>query len=109
MAKGHKSGFSPSGPAGTRPVRHLGQQIARVQELLAQETVTVTVGGGALRMVMTGDQRCRSVEVSAEFLRSAEADLVADLLKAAVNQALEASRDLAARRLGGFASGIPSA
>jgi DNA-binding protein YbaB len=105
MAKGRKSGFSSARPARTGLVHDLQQQIARVQDLLAEETVTVTVGRGALRLVMTGDQKCQSVEVSEEFLQSAEADLLADLLKAGVNQALEASRDLAARRLGALAGG----
>jgi len=109
MAKGRKPPLpSSSGPAKAQQVRRLEEQVAQVQDLLAHETVTVRVGGGAVTMVMSGDQECQSVEVSAEFLQSTEADVVGDLLKAAINQALEASRDLAARRLGILAGGFTS-
>ncbi|MGA2112056.1 MAG: YbaB/EbfC family nucleoid-associated protein [Anaerolineales bacterium] len=108
MAKGHKPSFPSSESGKSQPVRRLEQQIAQVQSLLASETVTVTAGGGALKMIMTGDQKCQSVEVSADFLKSTEADVIADLLKSAINQALEASRDLAAKRLGSLAGGLPS-
>lgn len=107
MAKGHKPSFSSSGSRGPQPGLRLEQQMAQVQSLLATETVTVSAGGGALKLVMTGDQKCHSVEVSADFLKSTEADVVADLLKSAVNQALEASRELAARKLGALAGGFP--
>ncbi|MGA2821309.1 MAG: YbaB/EbfC family nucleoid-associated protein [Anaerolineales bacterium] len=109
MAKGRKPPLpSSSGPAKPQHFRRLEEQIAQAQSLLAHETVTVRVGGGAVTIVMSGDQKCQSVEVSAEFLQSTEADVIGDLLKAAINQALEASRDLAARRLGILAGGLTS-
>ena len=34
------------------------QQIEAAQEQLADETVTASVGGGAIKITMTGDQHC---------------------------------------------------
>ena len=108
MAKGHKPSL-PSSQIGKLPsARQLEQQIAQVHGLLASETVTVTAGGGALKMVMTGDQKCQSIEIAPDFLNSTEPELIADLLKSAINQGLEASRDLAARKLGTLTGGFPS-
>jgi hypothetical protein len=86
------------------------QQIQRVQQRLAEaqaqltlETVTAPSGGGAVKVTMTGDQKCRSVEISLELLREADAAIMQDLILSAVNLALEQSRALATERLGPLA------
>ena len=88
-------------------LQKLQEQLAQTQEQLAQETVTYTAGGGAIKVVMTGDQRCQSVEIDPELLKDVDIDMLQDLVLAAVNGALEASRKLASERLGPLAGGLP--
>jgi nucleoid-associated protein EbfC len=88
-------------------LQKLQEQLAQAQEQLAQETVTYTAGGGAIKVVMTGDQRCQSVEIDPELLKDVDIDMLQDLVLAAVNGALEASRNLASERLGPLAGGLP--
>jgi len=56
---------------------------------------------------MTGDQRCQSVVIDPELLKDADVEMLQDLVLAAVNGALEASRTLASERLGPLAGGLP--
>ena len=42
----------------------LQQQMAEAQEKLAVESVSATAGGGAVKVTMTGDQKCQSVEIA---------------------------------------------
>ena len=88
-------------------IQRLQQQLAEAQERLAQETVTVTAGGGAIKIVMTGDQKCQSVEITPDLLKDADAEMLQDLVLAAVNQALEASRELQQKLMGPLAGGLP--
>jgi len=88
-------------------LQKLQEQLAQAQEQLAQETVIYTAGGGAIKVVMTGDQRCQSVEIDPELLKDVDIDMLQDLVLAAVNGALEASRNLASERLGPLAGGLP--
>ncbi len=88
-------------------LQKLQEQLAQAQEQLTQETVTYTAGGGAIKVVMTGDQRCQSVEIDPELLKDVDIDMLQDLVLAAVNGALEASRKLASERLGPLAGGLP--
>jgi len=106
MAKGLNR---PAGGSGgmMQQIQRLQQQLAEAQEKLAQETVTASSGGGAVRVTMTGDQKCRSVEVSPELMLAADAEMIQDLILSAVNLALEQSRALAAERLGPLAGGLP--
>lgn len=109
MAKGFKGG--PKG--GGNPMGMMGQlqklqeQLAEAQAKLAEETVTATAGGGAVKVTVTGDQRCTAVEVDKQLLEDADVEMLQDLLLTAFNSALDKSRDLAAERLGPLAGGLP--
>jgi DNA-binding YbaB/EbfC family protein len=88
-------------------IQKLQEQLAQAQEQLAQETVNYSAGGGAIKMVMTGDQHCQSVEINPELLKDMDVEMLQDLVLAAVNGSLEASRALASERLGPLAGGLP--
>jgi DNA-binding YbaB/EbfC family protein len=88
-------------------IQKLQEQLVQAQEQLAQETVDYSAGGGAIKVVMTGDQRCQSVEIDPDLLKDLDVEMLQDLVLAAVNGALEASRNLASERLGPLAGGLP--
>ncbi|MFZ0533901.1 MAG: YbaB/EbfC family nucleoid-associated protein [Anaerolineales bacterium] len=88
-------------------IQKLQEQLVQAQEQLAQETVNYSAGGGAIKVVMSGDQRCQSVEIDPELLKDIDIEMLQDLVLAAVNGALDASRALASERLGPLAGGLP--
>ena len=88
-------------------IQKLQEQLAQAQEQLAQETVEYSAGGGVIKVVMTGDQRCQSVIIDAEIFKDGDAEMIQDLVLTAVNGALEASRALASERMGPLAGGLP--
>ncbi len=106
MAKGFK-------PKNQNPMAMMGQlqklqeQLQQAQDALAKETVSYSAGGGAVKVVVTGDQRCESITIDPEVLKDADVEMLQDLVLAAFNGALDASRDMAAQRLGPLSSGLP--
>jgi len=109
MAKGFNRGPAMGGgQAGMmQQLQRMQKQMEEAQAKLAEETVTVTTGGGAIKVVMTGDQKCRSVEISPEFLKDADAEMLQDMVLSAVNMALDQSRDLQQKLMGPLAGGLP--
>ena len=114
MAKGfNRSGGRASTPSAgggggmMQQIQRLQEQLAEAQAKLAEETVTATAGGGAIKVTMTGDQKCKSVEISADFLKDADPEMLQDLVLSAVNMALDQSRQLASERLGPLTGGLP--
>ncbi|HTP02454.1 MAG TPA: YbaB/EbfC family nucleoid-associated protein [Anaerolineales bacterium] len=109
MAKGfNRPGGAGAGGGGMmQQIQRLQEQLAQAQAQLAEETVTATVGGGAIKVTMTGDQKCRSVEISPDLLKDADAEMLQDMVLSAVNLALEQSRQLATERLGPLTGGLP--
>jgi DNA-binding YbaB/EbfC family protein len=101
MGKQHKPSFpGGGGPGMMAQLQRLQEEMQRAQSELEEETVTATSGGGTITIVMTGGQQVRSVQISPEVLQQADPDLLGDMLTAAFNQAVKASKDLAKRKLG---------
>ena len=87
-------------------IRQLQEEMARTQEDLGDETVEVSVGGGVLQMVMTGNQRLLSVKIEPDILNADDVDMLQDLVVAAVNEAIERSQQLASDRMGSLTGGL---
>lgn len=104
MAKGFKA---PKGGNMMQQLQKLQQQIEQTQAQLAEETITATVGGGAVKIEVTGDQRCKSVLIDPSLLEDGDVEMLQDLLLTAINSGLDQSREMAAQRLGPLASGLP--
>ena len=110
MAKGFKAPKGQSGgPKGGMmgQIQKLQEQLEMAQAQLAEETVTASAGGGAVKVTVTGDQRCHAVEIDPELLKDGDVEMMQDLLLTAFNSALDKSREMAAERLGPLAGGLP--
>ena len=108
MAKGFNRPPGGGGQAGMmQQFQRLQQQMAEAQEQLALQTVEASAGGGAVKVTMTGDQKCQSVEIAPELLKDADAEMLQDLVLTAVNLALDKSRVLQEQTMGPLAGGMP--
>jgi DNA-binding YbaB/EbfC family protein len=90
-----------------KQIQQLQEQMVAAQDSLAEETVTATAGGGVITVVATGDQQIQSIAIDPDLLEDADVEMLQDLILAAVNNALDQSRELAAERLGPLAGGLP--
>ena len=87
-------------------IQKLQQDMAKAQEALAEETLEVTAGGGAITIVVTGNQRIRSIKLQPEVIDPTDVEMLQDLLVAAVNEAIERSQTHAAQKLQGLTGGL---
>jgi DNA-binding YbaB/EbfC family protein len=87
-----------------RQVQQMQDKMNKVQEELATETVEATAGGGAVRVVATGTQKLVSVTIDPEA--ASDTEMLQDLVVAAVNEAMDRSKQLAASKMQAVASGL---
>jgi DNA-binding YbaB/EbfC family protein len=87
-------------------VQKLQEELARTQAELAEETVEASAGGGVVRVSMSGTQECKAVVVEPELLEDGDVEMLQDLLLLAVNQAIQDSQALAAKKLGPLTGGL---
>ena len=87
-----------------RQVQQMQDRMGKVQAELETETVEATSGGGAVRVVASGTQKLVSVSIDPEA--AADVEMLQDLVVAAVNEAMEKSKQLAALKMQAVASGL---
>ena len=86
-------------------IQKLQADMVKAQEALADETLEVTAGG-AVTIVVTGNQRIKSIKLSPEVVDPSDLEMLQDLLVAAVNEAIERSQVHAAEKLQGLTGGL---
>jgi len=110
MAKGKGQRIRAARPGGQpnmmQQIHKLQEQMMQAQESLSEETVTATAGGGAVTVVVSGQQRLQSISLAPEAVDPEDVEMLQDLIIAAVNEGLERSQALAAQRLGTLTGGL---
>jgi len=85
-----------------KQLRQLQQNMARqweqAQQNLATQEVEGSAGGGAVLVRCNGQQRVTAVTIDAAVFDEGS-EMVGDLVQAAVNDAMDRSRELAARSM----------
>jgi len=101
---------------GGQPGGNMMQQMKQLQEMqakmmaeqnaLGDESLDVSVGGGMVTVTMTGHQKLTAIAIKPQLLSPDEAEMLGDLIIAAVNQAVEQTQQMAADRMGSITQGL---
>lgn len=83
-----------------KQLQQMQQRMLKMQEDLAKETVDVSAGGGAITIVITGNQVVQSIKIDPDAVDPNDVAMLEDLIVAAVNEAIAKSQELAAKRMG---------
>ncbi|OFV96846.1 MAG: nucleoid-associated protein, YbaB/EbfC family [Acidobacteria bacterium RIFCSPLOWO2_02_FULL_61_28] len=93
-----------------RNLQQMMQQVKKMQEELQQQMESLRVeassGGGMVTVRMNGAKRVLSVKIDPEALKNSDAEMLQDLVQAAVNQALRQVDEAMADKLGGLTGGL---
>jgi DNA-binding YbaB/EbfC family protein len=86
----------------------LQEQMMQTQESLKDEEVTASAGGGMVTVVANGHQEILSITIDPEVVDPdpEEVEMLQDMILAAVNEALESSRELVNDRMGALTGGL---
>ncbi len=81
-------------------------QLMKAQEELGNATVEASAGGGAVTVVVNGHQEVQSIKISPEAVDPDDVTMLEDLVMAAVNEAMEKAKELAAGQLQSLTGGM---
>jgi hypothetical protein len=82
------------------------EQLAKVQEQAAAKTVDGTAGGGMVTVTVSGAMQVVGVRIDPEVMKSGDAEMLQDLVTAAVNDALRKARDLMTEEMKAVTGGL---
>jgi DNA-binding YbaB/EbfC family protein len=89
-----------------KQAQKMQDEMLQAQEALKDEVVEASAGGGMVKVKMGGDLTLREIAIDPEAIDPEEADLLAEMVQAAVNEALRAAQELANSKMGGITGGL---
>jgi DNA-binding YbaB/EbfC family protein len=87
-----------------RQVQQMQGRMEKLQKDLESETVEASAGGGAVTAVVSGTQKVMSVRIDAAA--AGDVEMLQDLVVAAVNEAIEKSKQMASERMQALTAGL---
>jgi nucleoid-associated protein EbfC len=89
-----------------RMAQQMQQEMLRIQTELDTLTVDGSAGGGVVKAVVTGKQELVSVTIDPAAVDPSDVEMLQDLIVAAVNDALRASRQVAEEKMAAVTGGL---
>jgi DNA-binding YbaB/EbfC family protein len=108
---GPASGGVPNQSALLRQIQKMQEDMEAAQAALEEEKIEVSVGGGAVTVVINGHQKVQSITINRDALDLEDDEWLTDLqdlLLVAMNQAIEQSQALQSERMQGATGDISS-
>ena len=87
-------------------MRKMQRELEKIQNELADKTIDVTSGGGAVSVEITGDQKVRSISIDPDAVDPEDVAMLEDMVTAAVNEAITQSQEMASKKLGALTGGL---
>ena len=89
-----------------KQAQKLQSKMLKMQEELAEKIVESSAGGGMVKVVANGRQQIVSIQIEEEVIDPEEAEMLQDLVLAAVNAALSKSQEMVSAEMSKLTGGL---
>jgi nucleoid-associated protein EbfC len=89
-----------------KQAQQMQTEMLKAQEGLKDEVVEASAGGGMVKVKMGGDLTLREISIDPDAIDPEEAELLSEMVQAAVNEGLRAAQELATSKMGGITGGM---
>ena len=89
-----------------KQAQQLQKNMLKMQEELESATVEATVGGGAVKAVVSGKMKVESLTIDPEAVTPDDVEMLQDLVLAAVNEGIEKAQEMVSSRMSSLTGGM---
>lgn len=89
-----------------KQAQQIQTKMAKLQEDLGERTVDASSGGGMVIVVANGRQEVLSIKIEQEVIDPDDAEMLQDLIMAAVNDALTRAKEMVNEEMGKLTKGM---
>ncbi|MBN1486219.1 MAG: YbaB/EbfC family nucleoid-associated protein [Anaerolineae bacterium] len=104
--KGRKGGMGLNPNDLMRQVQRMQKEVERTQAEAAEETITVSAGGGVIEVTITGGLEIKSVKIEPDVVDPEDVEMLQDLITAAVNEAIQKAQGMMADKMSAITGGL---
>lgn len=87
-------------------LKDVQNQLQETQKELAEKRIEGVAGGGAVKVTLTGQQKCVGVAISPEMIETQDREMLQDLVLVAFNNAIEQITAQTQDQIGDITSGL---
>jgi nucleoid-associated protein EbfC len=109
MTRMPQGGGMPNMNQMLKQVQEMQAEMQKAQESLKDEIVEASAGGGMVTVRMSCDLNLKELVIDPEAIDPDDAEMLADMVTAAVNEALRSAQELAAKRIEAASGGLGGA
>jgi DNA-binding YbaB/EbfC family protein len=85
-----------------KQAQQMQAEMLEAQEKLKDEVVEASAGGGMVKVKVGGDLTLREIVIDPEAIDPEDAEMLQEMVQAAVNEGLRAAQELAGSKIGGI-------
>ena len=89
-----------------KQAQQMQTEMLKAQEQRKDEVVDASAGGGMVKVKVGGDLTLREISIDPEAIDPEEAEMLAEMVQAAVNEGIRAAQQLAESKMGGITGGL---
>lgn len=89
-----------------KKVQKLQADMAKLQEELKKRTLEVTTGGGAVKLVISGEKEVQSLKISPDAVDPEDLEMLEDMLLAAFNEGVKKVDEMTTTEMGKLTGGM---
>jgi DNA-binding YbaB/EbfC family protein len=82
-----------------KQAQQMQNEMLQAQESLKDEEVEASAGGGMIKVKISGDLVIKDVTIDPDAVDPEDAEMLAEMVQAAVNEAIRAAQELAASKM----------
>ncbi|MDR2940314.1 MAG: YbaB/EbfC family nucleoid-associated protein [Clostridiales bacterium] len=107
MAKGFNGfGGGMNMNALMKQAQKMQKQMEEAQAELAEKTLEVTSGGGAVKITITGKKELKAIEIDKDVVDPDDVEMLQDLILTAVNEAFKQAEEVYNTQMGKITGGM---
>lgn len=85
-----------------KQAQQMQAEMMEAQEKLKDEVVEASAGGGMVKVKVGGDMTLREIAIDPEAIDPEDAEMLQEMVQAAVNEGFRAAQELAGSKMGGI-------
>jgi hypothetical protein len=89
-----------------KKAQEMHSKISQLQEAMAEKRVETSSGGGMVSVVMSGKQEILSIRIDPEVISKEDVEMLQDLIRAAVNEAIRKSQEMVTEEMKKITGGL---
>ena len=89
-----------------KQAQKMQKQMADMQAELAEKSLEVSSGGGAVKVVINGEKQITELTISPDVVDPEDVEMLQDLIMTAVNEAVRQMEELYNKQMSGITGGL---